>query len=376
MKIAPFSIEQFFAKYEFSTPHILCASDCETMTVAELLAMAGQDVADLGSLRLGYTESQGSLELRTAVAQQYDTIDPDHVIVLTTPEEGIYITMQALLDEGDHAIVLSPAYDSLLNMPLHVSHHVDQWWVKQTDAGWQVDVNELESLVTPQTKLIVVNFPHNPTGFLPSQEQFEAIIEIARRNGAWLFCDEMYRGLELNPADRLPSAADLYERSIVLAGLSKVQGLPGLRSGWLVVQDEPLREELINWKHYTSICPPTLSEALALTALSVNEQLAERNRAIIADNLQVAESFFARWEDLFGWQRPLAGSVALVGINVSSATEYCHQLAQEAGVLLLPSSCLGYGDNHIRLGLGRKDFADNLAVYEAFLQKARGLSES
>ena len=116
MYIPPFSIEQFFAQYEFTTPHILCASDCETMTVAELLALAGMPLADLGQLRLGYTDSQGSLAMRTAVSHTYRTVTPNDLIILTTPEEGIYIAMRALLEPGDHAIVLTPAYDSLLNM--------------------------------------------------------------------------------------------------------------------------------------------------------------------------------------------------------------------------------------------------------------------
>jgi len=220
--------------------------------------------------------------------------------------------------------------------------------------------------------LIVVNFPHNPTGFLPNLDQLKGIAEIAKRNGAWLFCDEMYRGLELNGLETLPSMVNLAEHSLALAGLSKVYGLPGLRSGWLVIQDDSLRAEILNWKFYTSICPPGPSEFLALAALQARELLVRRSRGIIERNVGTAEAFFGRWPDLFTWRPPRAGSVALVGLRQPSAEAYCHRLAQEAGVLLLPSSCLGYGDGHVRMGFGRENFGQALNQYELFLRSDTG----
>ena len=370
MKIAPFEIEQYFDRYEFTTPYLLCASDCETMSVTELLQMANVSLTDFARLRLGYTKAQGSLEMRTAVSRTYQTVQPDHVVILTAPEEGIYLTMRTLLEPGDHVIVLTPAYNSLLNLAQHVSGNVSQWQIQPTETGWQIDLDVFEQLVTPQTKLIIVNFPHNPTGFLPTLEQFQAILDIAQRYDAWLFCDEMYRGLELNGAPALPSAADRYQRAIVLAGLSKTHGLPGLRSGWLVIRDTAVRAQLQNWKHYTTICPPAPSEFLALAALQIQDKLAARSRRLIEHNLQAADAFFDRWPQLFTWRRPQAGSVALVGLNLPSATDYCHALAQNAGILLLPSSYLDYGDQHVRMGFGRANFIDNLAEYEKYLLAA------
>ena len=191
--------------------------------------------------------------------------------------------------------------------------------------------------------------------------------EIAQRNGSWIFCDEMYRGLELNGLVTLPSMVDVTERSLALAGLSKVHGLPGLRSGWLVVPDASLRAEILNWKFYTSICPPAPSEFLALAALQVQERLIKRSRGIIERNVGTADAFFSRWPELFTWRPPRAGSVALVGLHKPSAEAYCHHLAKTAGVLLLPSSCLGYGDEHVRMGFGRENFRQALAEFEEFL---------
>lgn len=368
MNIAPFTIEQFFAVYEFTAPYMLCASDCESVTIDGLLEMAGVPLQALGALRLGYTESQGSWELRTAVSRQYTTVHPDELVILTAPEEGIYLTMRTLLQPGDHVVVLTPAYDSLLNMAEHITGNVSRWEIQATAGGWQLDLNQLENLLTPQTRLLVVNFPHNPTGFLPSLTQFQAMLDLVKQHHIWLFCDEMYRGLELGGRDTLPSAADLYDQAVVLAGLSKVHGLPGLRSGWVVWRDVALREQFINWKHYTTICPPTASEFLALAGLQAQPQLVARNRGIIEQNVAVASEFFGRWPHRFTWRPPQAGSVALVGLQQPSATVYCHQLARETGVLLLPSSCLGYGDQHVRMGFGRLNFAANLAKYEEVVE--------
>lgn len=379
MYIPPFAIEQFFTAYEFTTPYLLCASDCETMTIADLLRLADMPLDALGDLRLSYTDSQGSAALRAAIAAQYATHDAapslpvtaDDIVILTAPEEGIYLLMRALLDPGDHVVVLTPAYNSLLNVAEHVSGHVSRWPLRVTPSGWQLDLDELDRLLAAGTKLLIVNFPHNPTGLLPSPAEFADIIALARKHDVWLFCDEMYRGLELDGRETLPTAVAQYEKAIVLAGLSKVHGLPGLRAGWLALHDAALRADLINWKHYTTICPPAPSELLALAGLRAQAQLIARNRALITANVQTAVAFFARWPELFTWRRPQAGSVALVELHVADVTAYCHTLAQTAGVLLLPGKYLDYDEGFVRWGFGRADFATGLAQYEAYLQRAR-----
>lgn len=370
MKIAPFNIEVYYAQHEFNVPYNLSASDCETTTISHLLQMAGLSLDALGELTLGYTESQGHPLLREAIAGKYEQAAAEWIVVLGAPEEGIYITMRTLLEPDDEVIVLTPAYESLFNVAQHIcgSENVKVWPIEPQADRWHLSLQALEAQLTARTKLLVVNFPHNPTGYLPARSQFEAIIDLARRHDLWLFCDEMYRGLETGGAEQLPSAADHYERAIVLAGLSKVHGLPGLRAGWLVVQDETVRERLINWKHYTTICAPAPSEFLALAALSAQDELISRSRALVEENLSVADDFFARHADHFTWRRPQAGSVALVGVSAPSATAYCRQLIVDAGVLLLPGPYLGYDDKHVRFGFGRRDFRRNLQQFEAYLQ--------
>jgi len=367
MHIPPFATEAYFSRYEFTTPHLLCASDCETLSVGELLRLAGGDAAELLDLRLSYAESQGHPALRAAVAALYESVDPAEVVMLGAPEEGIYLTMRALLNPGDRAVVLTPAYDSLLNLVEHVAGAAVRWPIQAISDGWALDLDELDRLLTPDTRLVVVNFPHNPTGYLPGAAEFAALIDRVRQSGAWLLCDEMYRGLERERAARLPSAVDLYEQAIVLSGLSKAHGLPGLRTGWLIVRDPAVREAVINWKHYTTICAAVPSEALATIALRIGETLIDRSRTTIAANLETAEAFIARRPALFTWRPPRAGSVALVGLNVPSATAYCHALARDAGVLLLPGPCLGADDHSVRFGFGRAGFGAALAAYEQFL---------
>lgn len=367
MEIAPFATEQYFALYEFNTPHLLSSSDCETMSIGELMDLAGLGIDGLGGLRLGYTESLGNPDLRTAVAAGYDHVLPEHVVVLTSPVEGIYLVMRALLEPGDDVVVLTPAYDALKNMAEHVAGRVQAWQLAPAAGGWRLDFEALERMVSEKTRLVVVNFPHNPTGYLPAPAEFQRLIDLCARHGTWLFCDEMYRGLEFGPAATLPSAADLYERAIVLSGLSKTHGLPGLRAGWLLARDEPTRQALLNWKYYTTICPAGPTEFLALAALTAGETIVARNKALIRDNIALAEPFFERWSGLFTWRPPQAGSVAFVGLDVPSASDYCHNLAQTAGVLLLPGACLGYEDHYVRFGFGRSSFPTALAHYEAYL---------
>ena len=248
LKIPRFETEEFYARYEFTSPHLLSNSDCESTTVAELLALSGRSMDALGATKLGYTESRGHPELRKAIAFGTTHVDADDVLVMNAPIEGIFVAMSALLGDGDRAVVLGPCYDALRNIPQHLCGNVEMWTLRASDDGWNLDMDALDTLLEPPTKILVVNFPHNPTGFLPTLEEFSEIIERTRERGVWLFSDEMYRGLELEGISALPTAAELYPRSIVLAGLSKSYGLPGLRSGWVVVRDGELRENILNWK--------------------------------------------------------------------------------------------------------------------------------
>ena len=338
MKIAPFLTEHYFAQYEFTTPYQLCNSDCETITVEELLKMADISLEQLGQLPLGYTETLGHPTLRESIAASYAKVNTEDVVMLATPVEGIYLVAHAALNPGDEVIVLSPAYDALINTFEHVvgSANVHRWeFVPGEDnTRWELDFDRLNRLISPKTKMLVVNFPHNPTGYLPTQNQLSELANIVERNNLLLFCDEMYFDLVHSGTHPISSAADVTQRALVLSGLSKTYGLPGLRTGWLIVQDEALRQNIINWKFYTSICASAPSEFLALAAWKIRHQLRDRSIAQIEHNLRLADLFFARWPELFTWRKPMAGSTSLVGMNVPSVRNFATQLAEKAGILI------------------------------------------
>ena len=371
MKIASFETEQFFARYEFNTPYQLCNSDCESISIAELLALAGDSLDQFGRERLVYTESQGSSELRKSIASMHGNTNPDDVIVLGTPVEGIYLAARALLDPGDEVIVLTPAYDALTKMFEHVAGEtgVRKWKFIPGETSWDLDLEDLRRLITPQTKMVVVNFPHNPTGYLPTAEFQWELASLAEEHGLWLFCDEMYFGLVHSGTPPIRSAAEVTKNSIVLSGLSKTFGLPGLRCGWLIVQDEALRDNIMNWKYYTSICPSVPTEYLATAALKVWETLRDRNITRIEQHLELADAFFERWPGLFTWRRPMAGSTALVGYHVPSVAAVSARLAPEEGILIQSASMLGSDDQHMRIGLGRDSFAKVLTKFEDWLTR-------
>lgn len=369
MKIARFETEHFFAKYEFNTPYQLCNSDCETMSIEALLELADVSLTALTQQTLGYTESQGNPELRQSIANTYQYCSPENIIVLATPVEGIYLTARAILNPGDEVIVLSPAYDALINMFEHVvgNQNVKKWNFHPSDNGWELRIEELSQLLSSKTKMIVVNFPHNPTGYIPSPQMQQNIITIAEQNDVWLFSDEMYFGLVHEGTEKIPSMADLSPKAIVLSGLSKTYGLPGLRTGWLVVPNEQLKEEYVNWKFYTSICSPGPSEFLATAALKVWNELRQRSLTQINSNLKIADEFFHRWPSHFTWHRPLAGSTALVRFHVNSVNQITERLATEAGVLIQSGQTLGSDDQHMRVGFGRSAFATAIGKFDNWL---------
>jgi aspartate/methionine/tyrosine aminotransferase len=367
MTIRAFQLERYFARWEFAAPYLLSASDCETMSVGELLDLAGVPLSALAELRLGYTESQGDPVLRATIARFHTHITADDVVVTNAPEEAIFLTMQALLNPGDRVVVQTPCYQSLLELATDRGCDVHRWPMIETGDGWRMDLDHLAGLMSAETRLLVVNVPHNPTGYLPSAAEFDAILDLAARHGAWLFCDEMYRGLEYDPARRLPSASDRYPRAISLWGMSKTFGLAGLRIGWLATQDRHTVETLLRLKDYTTICSSAPGEFLARVALEQSEAIIRRNVGIIQANLELARQFMARRSAVFAWRGPLAGPVAFVRLRNGSAAAFCERMVDAGGVLLVPSTLFDFGDDHIRWGLGRRNFPAGLAALEAIL---------
>lgn len=367
MNPAPFRLERYFAEHEFSAPYLLCCSDCESISLRDLLQKEPDALEHFLSLRLGYTESLGSPELRQAIAGLYTQATSEHILVHAGAEEAIFNFMHVFLQPGDHIIVQAPYYQSLAEVALSIGAKLTEWQ-GDPDRGWALDLGSLRDSLTPRTKLVVVNFPHNPTGFLPDRLFIENLSRMSEEHGFLLFSDEVYRGLEYDPADRLPSMADVNERAVSLGVMSKSYGLAGLRIGWTFTRDKALYQKLAAFKDYTTICNSGPSEFLATLALRHGDGLVARNMNIIRENLKHLETFFAAHQDLFSWHAPKAGPIAFPGYLGQSVERFCHDLVQQAGVLLLPGTLYKENLNYFRIGFGRRNMAECLEQLEGFLR--------
>ena len=366
MQLKPFQLERYFARHEFSAPYLLCASDCESLTLGELLAMDPEARERLDALWLGYTESQGGLGLRQAIADLYDAISPAQILVHAGAEEAIFNFMNVALVPGDHVIVHTPCYQSLADVARGIGAHVTDW-AGSPAADWALDLGFLKEALTARTKLVVVNFPHNPTGFLPTVDFIHALSALSDRHGFMVFSDEVYRGLELNAADRLPAFADINARAVSLGVMSKTYGMAGLRIGWIATRNEKIYRKMAAFKDYTTICSSAPSEFLATLALRHKGAIAARNRRIIGDNLDRLDRFFSAHAEAFDWQRPKAGPIAFPVLLKGSVDLFCRDLLQRAGVLLLPGSLYGSDHNAFRIGFGRKNLPEALERFDAFV---------
>ena len=360
MTLRPFVLERYFARHEFSARWLLSSSECEPWSMSEILAMADAECRGLWEdLSLRYTESAGHPLLRRAVADMYDAIRPEQTLI-AAPEEGIFLSMHAVLRRGDHVVCTAPGYQSLHEVARAIGCEVDEWRPVEGES-WRFDVNDLDARLRPDTRLLVVNFPHNPTGALPSDDEFAEVVDRARRRSAYLFSDEMYRGLEHGARVPLPAACDVYDRAISLSGLSKAYGLPGLRVGWLATRDHEMLQRAAELKDYTTICSGAPSEILALIALRSSRTILAAQRARVEANLLSIEEFMADHRDRFSWRRPSAGSVAFPRIHANQGAEaFCEKLVREHGIMLLPSTVFDDRDSHVRFGYGRRGLCEGL----------------
>jgi aspartate/methionine/tyrosine aminotransferase len=367
MRIPPFKLERFFAEYEFNVEHLLCGSDCESMSIAEVLALEPGAGERFEGHRLSYTEAQGSPTLRAEIAGIYESIESRDVLVLAGAEEGIFLFMHAVLDRSDHLIVHWPCYQSLFQVAASAGCEVSRWEARESE-GWALDIGELRSLLRPNTKAIVLNVPHNPTGYLMRAEAFRAVSDLAEERGILLFSDEVYRESEYDPVDRLPAACDLGTHGVSLGVMSKTYGLAGLRLGWIATTNDAVRTRIAELKDYTTICTSAPSEFLAEVALRHRSDIVERNLGIIRRNLPVLDRFFETHAETFSWVRPSAGSIAFPRLLRGDIEHFWAAAVKEAGVLLLPRTVFSDEGNHFRIGFGRAALPNAVDALDAFVR--------
>jgi aspartate/methionine/tyrosine aminotransferase len=337
--------------------------------MSELVGMADIETRQLwDELKLGYTETPGHPVLRQEISQAYEHIDKQGVLVMA-PQEGIFLIMHALLEPGDHMICTAPAYQSLHEVARSIGCQVSTWEPHENQ-GWRFDIADLNRLLRVDTRLVVINFPHNPTGCVPPVEDFKSLIQLLKDRGVRLLSDEIYRYLEVEADTTLPAACDLYERAFSLSGLSKAFGLPGLRIGWLASQDHAALERVSLLKDYTTICSSAPGEILAITALRSRETIIDRQLKRVRRNVKALDVFFDSYDDIFRWNRPRGGSICFPRmLSVDDTAPFCEQLVLETGIMLVPSVMFQYDKHHVRVGFGRENLPQVLKTFGNYLDR-------
>ncbi len=371
-----FKLEAHFSKWEFTARYHMTASDAESMTMGELLAMATPEARErFETLWLGYSETHGAPDLREAIAATYDVRSADDILCFAGAEEGIYAAMWVLLDSDSHAVVVTPNYQAAETVPLAICETTGV--ALDADDNWSLDIDRVAAALRPNTRVVSINFPHNPTGAILARDRFDALVDLCRDRGVFLFSDEVYRPLGPTGATHLPQAADAYERGLSLNVLSKACGLPGLRIGWIACADRGLLNRMERMKHYLSICNSGPSERLAKIALENRERIIGRNCDLVSRNLELLDDFFARWAEFFDWRRPDGGCVAYPRYKGADGVEtFTKRLVEDSGVLLLPSSIYRSEltetpADRFRIGCGRAGIDEGIAALDAYLARNR-----
>ena len=366
MQVKPFRLERYFAEYEFKAPHLLCSSDCESLSIDDLLNLEKGSEDNFKKLWLSYTESQGDPLLRDEICKLYSNIKQEEILVHSGAEEAIFNTMNVVLEKGDHVIVPFPCYQSLSEIADSIGCEITRWHAYEKD-DWKFDVNFVKKNIRSNTKLVIINSPHNPTGSVLSNDDLTELVNLSEKYGFTIFSDEVYKYLEYTPEIRLPSVCDLTENGISLNVMSKSFGLAGLRIGWLATKNKKLYKNLAVYKDYTTICNSAPSEYLATIALRNKEQIISRNLNIIKGNLSALNIFFAKYNGLFSWKPPVAGSIAFPSLKSGNVDEFCHNLVKKVGVLLLPGTLYNSSLPNFRIGFGRANMKENLARLEEYV---------
>lgn len=366
MKVETFQLERWMSTWEMKVEFDIAESGIYPLTTNELLAFLPEDQQaatrdHLLNLRLGYTEARGTEALRTIIAETYRDTGPDDVLVTTGAIEANYLLFNTLLEPGDHIVTIYPAYQQLYAVAKAIGCDVSLWELTPEN-GFRYDLDALEALVRPNTKLIVANTPHNPTGAMLSDADLRRIYALAESVGAWLLVDEAYRWLDLPGGDPMAQPArDLGPRGISVGTMSKPFGLPGLRIGWIVAPADVVGQCWAT-RDYISLSPGKLNDYLAQVALTVRDKIVTRNWEIVQANLAAADAWFEEHADLATWTRPRGGLLALMKYDFAvPSREVSDVLASDFSVMLAPGSAFGY-EGYLRIGVGQRPdiFAEGL----------------
>ena len=359
--------------------HRFYASSAEPLTHKELIAMANnngdQHLVDLyNDHSLGYAENGGSLDLRQEIAKLYGAkITADNIVVFPGAQTGMTLTTQTVLDKSDHSIIVTPSYQSLEEGVIIAGGGFTRVALSP-DNDWNLELDAVEAAIQYNTKYIVLNDPHNPSGALMNTEDKRALIALAEKNNLQILSDEVYRLLELDPSDRSASMAEMSKNAIALGTMAKPYGAGGLCIGWVVCQDKDFIKNLLKTQHIYAVCFSRAGEIQAMMALRSSDDIIKRNMDIIKDNLILLDEFFAEYSDLFEWVYPKAGGTGFAKFKGPLTGDQLAAELQENEILVFGPSIFdceeGLGQ-YIRIGFSRRTMPAALEAFKEFVDQRR-----
>ncbi len=352
MKIKPFELERWFAKYEHKAELMLSESGIRSLKGEEF---------DFNTEKIGYViPTNGDPELRNKIAKKYG-VTKNNVLFTVGTQEANFLTFLSILSEEDHAVIITPTYQALHSIPETLSD-ISKVWLEPPE--WKLNINKVKEKIKDNTKLIVINNPNNPTGKYHSKDKISKLYELANKNNAYLLCDEVYRLLDPNP---IKPVASMGNRGISTTSLTKSYGLAGLRFGWIVASEKIINKAW-NWKDYTTISPSIISQNLAKQVIEEKEdQILKKNRKLAERNRKIVQKFINNHN--LNWHKPVGvNGFITVPEQFKTSEEFCKKFFEEKKILLAPGSVFGY-DKYFRIGFGLKteDLKYGLSKLSEFL---------
>lgn len=365
---------KFTQSLSYSIEGSLSDSTAQSLTLGQLFNLSDEKSERLNNIELSYAPLKGGIKLRKAIAEFHEklnhhqsSLNENNVLTFCGAQEALASIYQCLLAPGDEIIVVTPNYPSLVTMAEKRGCIVNKIELT-TRHKWQLNIEDFSHKITGKTKLIVLNSPHNPTGAIINSDLAEQILLLAKAYDCYLLADDVSQASNYNDLSLSHRFLD-YDKSLVVSVMSKSFGLAGLRIGWTVCKNQALLSQLLAVKSVSSICCSAIDEAAAELAFKHSDKIINKNNHLIKTNIELFQAFVDSHPDLFHWHPPEAGILALVEVkNVSSIELWAKNLANKAGILVLPATLFGISGNYFRLGLGKNNFKYLLTKFSAFLK--------
>ncbi len=353
MNYEPFKMAQFAGQWPNTKADNMHSSNPQPLSWDELSALTQIDLlSTMQKSKLGYESTQGHSKLRSALSQHYHSkATPDDLVLTSGAQEGIFLVMNALLKPDDHVVALSPCFEPLVKVAQDVGAEVSLCELS-AEQHWQIDWDRLSHVMRSETKLLVINFPHNPTGTHITLDDLNRLIELCDAHGCWLFSDEVFRGLEHHTEHRLPSATDLYPKAISIGVVSKALALPGIRLGWIATRNKKLISDVMTVKSHLSICQSSLDAELCHTLIPHSQILWQRSVDIIKKNKDVINQQLKNHPTLH-WQEPLASATGFIQLKHGLAFDFTRNLVDKESIMLMPNDVFLTDHQGFRMTLGR-----------------------